>query len=276
MYQIKEALKCRFCYETLAYKPIILTCCFQTICFKHITEFKLDSNSANGSLIKCKLCYKEIQSNEFPANTVAEEFMRLKIIELNFGKDYEMSKLSCDRLKILIDEIEATIKDPKHFIYESISELKSQIDLKREEIKLKIDTKCNAMINELTQFGKECDDNLNTKIFKDKVAMCKKSKNTIQSNLNKWTEDLEILIINTNKWESIRSKSVLTFNQMENLLIGIKNDLMLNKEFKFEFPYNISNNLDLKLISSAKNEYIKIFFIYIMDRDVSRQVYEKN
>ena len=238
MEQIKAALKCKVCLEIFSSRPIILTCCFQTICFDHIAEFKIDAPK-DESLVKCKLCNKEILEKEFPTNTIAEEFLRLKISELHFGKGYVKSKSTCDRVKKLLSEVECTVQDPKNFIYESIAVVKNKIDIKREEFKLKIDTESAAMIKQLDELKIECDNNLSTEIFKEKLNALNKNKELINTKLGKWTRGLSLLTNDAYKWESIRSKSVLAYYQMEYLLDGFKRDLMLNKELHLSYPFDL-------------------------------------
>ncbi len=250
MEQIHETLKCKYCLKTFSSRPIILTCCFQTICFDHITELKSDETKETS--FKCKLCDKEIVENIFPTNTIAEEFMKLKLNELDFGKDYTESKASCNCLKDLLEEVESTIKDPKNYIYATISKIKNRIDLKREELKLIIDNDCELMINQLNEFEKECNENLITNEVKEKLDKLNTNKEIFKIELDKWVENLNLLIIDSKRWEMIRSRSVLSFNQMENLLSDFRNDLLMNKEYKI-FEHYIKPTL--KLTENVLNKY---------------------
>ena len=109
MEQIQETLKCKYCLETLSSKPVIITCCFQTICFDHIAAFK--SHTAKETLFKNYGVNNPYENKEILARSnkkrsetwikkkilnnkkiSRETFIFSRILQINMNKEVKFNK----------------------------------------------------------------------------------------------------------------------------------------------------------------------------------------
>ena len=142
---IKEELTCQYC-KNIYNHPIILGCCFESICKHHIEEL-VDSSTK----FKCPLCHQENTNTNFKANKLIEELIKRDLHQFKINPNNERV---LNDLKTAIQNLETELKDPENIIYEQISELKRQVDLDRERIKSEIDTLADGFIQQLESHGK--------------------------------------------------------------------------------------------------------------------------
>ena len=240
---ILDILSCKFCMKMFNSTPIVLNCCSETICEDHIKEFR--TSNGNG-LFTCMLCNSFNDQACFPTNKIAENLIKMNLQKLEFGENYNVPKNYCKNLEILINQYEDVNKDPKNFIFDYVSKFKFQIDVKREELKEKIDKVSNDLIKRVGNFETECYKNLKSKSMKKKISTFNKELEEIKGKLAKWNDQLKIMIIDEQNWENIRSKSIIKYNQLENLFENFKRELILNKECKF--------NTSIKTLSDLEND----------------------
>jgi DNA integrity scanning protein DisA with diadenylate cyclase activity len=92
-------------------------------------------------------------------------------------------------------------RDPCFYICEIIGELKREIDLKKEELKLKIDEEAEALITQMSKYEEECKKNLKQAEFLVKANILDVNTKKVNVKLQKWSNDLKILESNENKWK---------------------------------------------------------------------------
>ena len=146
-------------------RPIILPCCYKTVCEHHIEKQNESATSKKRKLFTCILCdtSHDMEScKKFASNEIAEKLLNIEIGDkfANFGDIYVQTT---NQIKILEDsfrKVDNLIKDPKNFIYEEISALKRDVDLRKEKLKEKIDDICAEMISKLDKYQQECYENI--------------------------------------------------------------------------------------------------------------------
>ena len=241
MEPILEILTCKYCMKMFKSTPIVLNCCSETICEDHIAEFR--SINSNGSYT-CLLCNNHTNQVSFPTNKIAEKFINMKLQQLEFGENYNRTRNYCKNLETLIKQYEDINKDPKNFIFDYVSQKKFEIDVKREELKEKIDKISNHLIKRIENFENECYKNLKSKTMKKKINAFNKELEKVKSKMSSWNNELQIMIIDEQSWENIRSKSIIQYNQLEHLFETFKSELILNKEFKYNKSIELLNGLE--------------------------------
>ena len=142
---IKEELTCKCCKEIYNH-PVILGCCFESICKHHIEELVYSSKT-----FTCPLCHQENTNTNFKANKLLEELIKRDLHQFKINPNNERV---LNDLKTAIQNLETEFKDPENMIYEQISDLKMQVDLDRENLKLQIDTLADGLIQQLESHGK--------------------------------------------------------------------------------------------------------------------------
>ena len=141
---IKEELTCQYCNQIFKH-PIILNCCGENICKHHVDE--MVSNK-----FLCPLCKEENKNQIFKANKIIEKLIKRELHAFELDPKYETVLSS---LRIEIEKIAAILKDPENYIYEEISELKRQVDLDRERLKIRIDELANDLIQQLESYERK-------------------------------------------------------------------------------------------------------------------------
>ena len=144
---IKDKLTCKCCNEILK-NPITLNCCGDNICQQHLNEL-ISSNSSNRFM--CPLCNKENLNQLFHINNLIQSLLE---VELHMFKINPIYDSVLNNLKKEIGNLVSILKDPENYIYEEISELKRQVDLDRERLKIQIDELANDLIQQLESYEK--------------------------------------------------------------------------------------------------------------------------
>jgi hypothetical protein len=135
--------------------PIILPC-GHSICKSH-------SNNAKGHVI-CNSCGIEhplpsktaSKQGGFPLNEALARITQVEIGSLDFGETHKEAMKSCAQLEKLLDSIESVLKEPTNFTNEAIGSLECVVQLKGEEMKMKIDEQMNQMFVKLNEYKNEC------------------------------------------------------------------------------------------------------------------------
>ena len=183
MDRIRNAIKCAICREILE-SPVILPCS-DTICKKHVT------NQTN-NLIRCEKCGIEhsIPTNGFPTLPFLEEIIKSEIGQLDFGSVHKEAKKSCESFEKALKEFEVLLKDPHFYTHERISELKNIVQLKGEELKLRIDEEMTKLIGKLGEYERQSKEYLSSNEFKVESTKFHSELKRAQSNLDSWIESL--------------------------------------------------------------------------------------
>lgn len=184
MDRIQKLVKCAICHEILK-SPVILPC-NHTICEKHVTSQIRDDH------FKCDKCGVEhrVPANGFQPLPFLEELIEIGITDLDFGTVHNEARKSCESFEELLNEIEAILKDPFIYPHERISELKNSVQLKGEELKLRIDEETEKLINRLDEYERQSKENLSSNEFKEESVKLKSELNAAQSNLVSWLASL--------------------------------------------------------------------------------------
>ena len=143
---IKDDFTCSHCKETYM-DPVFLTCCGENVCKKHIDDLLLQTEN-----VLCMFCDKALPRQEFQINKVLKNLIDRELHTVTIDRKYEDV---LEQLKKKISQIENMHVDPENVIYTKISELKRQVDLDRENAKLKIDKSADEIIKKLESYRTE-------------------------------------------------------------------------------------------------------------------------
>ena len=252
MDQLKDLLKCVICKKTLSASPIILSCCNKTVCEHHVQFKKKKTGSFNCAL--CKTPHQIENVKLFARNEIVEKILQIKIfesIELNkkadLGDVFAKTSKEIENLELSLEKISDFIKDPKNFIYETISSLKRNVDLRREKLKEKIDEISHEMIQKLDNFQNECYENIvNTKLEEKTSDMLKE----IKTSLDEWNkQNKHILIVsNDSKRKEIQSKAIEIDTKIFAALIDLKKELLMNKNWVYLENEKVTQEFKKELI----------------------------
>jgi hypothetical protein len=136
--QVKNLFDCKQCDQLLV-DPVTLLCGY-SVCKRHL-DVLLESYPKDSNTFPCKLCDDEhyIPKKGFAINKTIQNALDIKLNTLKLNPVYEECKSEINDAKISIQKIEILEKDPDNYIFEYFEEFKRQVDIRREELKLKLD-----------------------------------------------------------------------------------------------------------------------------------------
>ena len=235
-----EPIQCTKCFEQLK-TPVVLPC-GNAICEKHQNEDRDDNNS-----IYCSVCdlHHVIPNGGFLRNLALEKLIERKINCIDLGNEYRSTFVKLEHFSELIEKLENLKKDPGEQVYNKISELKSEIDLRREQLKKKVDEDALSIIKQLEEYEKECMANISS--FKAEIENNLKLYDW-KEDLNRWRQQMQTFEKDIDMWKKIHEESSFKYDEMRKAF---------NKFHKGLFLYRLNDYKDLKLFIGNDFDMIK-------------------
>ena len=184
MNKILTAIKCANCQNNIE-TPVFLPCS-DSICKKHTNQ----SNQESVICHKCGIEHK-IPKDGFPPNKALAEIIEAELEKLDFGKTHHQAKESCKLFENELKELEVTLNDPSHYTKQKINDLKNIVQLKGEELKLRIDQEMDKLFGTLEEYERQCKTFLSTNEYQNETAKLSNELKISQSNLDSWIEILD-------------------------------------------------------------------------------------
>ena len=168
---IKEELTCNYCNEVYT-NPLTLNCCGENICKQHVEELTLNNTSKT---FTCPLCNEENENQKLNVNKCIQKMLENQLHNFQVDSKY---KETLANLRIQVKKLEAVLNEPEYYIFNEINELKRQIDLDRDKLKIKIDELADGLIQQLesyeARFKTEYKENVNLEHYYALVEASKK------------------------------------------------------------------------------------------------------
>lgn len=99
----------------------------------------------------------------FSPNKAFALVLNTRIAELDIGQEQNRARNeSFKRVQKTLSELKLSLTDPDFIIVEPIEELKRRVELKKEELVLKIEEEAGTLIDELCAFERTCKSNHRT------------------------------------------------------------------------------------------------------------------
>lgn len=204
MNKIQSAIKCPKCSKVLS-TPIILPC-GHSICQEH--------TGVEQKQIVCEKCGRSHENIEFPINEQLMEIIDAEVASINFGVVHEDATQSFNLLDEALTRFETILNDPIYFVHESVTDLKSKINLKTEELKLLIDETSQRLLNELDEYEKQCTENIETSRPESGLDEFKKLRDETRAKMRSWSNFLNQLKYDEDKYKQIKTEC----DQCQNVL----------------------------------------------------------
>jgi hypothetical protein len=239
------AIKCKQCRCVLE-SPVLLPC-FHSACKKHEQE---------RNTIVCIECDTEydVPKAGFPQNKELSLVIASGIFDNmnDLGPEHKSALDSCNKMKEIIEKVETLLNDPIYYVHERIDELKSRIDLAREEFKLKIDEEADILLNQVEEYERDCKEKLRSCEAESKVkeVELKRELETTKLDLDIWTKILDKFKVDSDKFENIQKTCEASTENLQNQLDSFENTLLMNKfdetQVEVEGFENIQISFDYK------------------------------
>ena len=228
---IKEKLTCKYCYQ-IYQEPITLVCCGESLCKHHINEL-LAIGGTNTFL--CPFCNEKNVNQNFPVSKTIKDLLDVEVHKFDLDPKY---KIILNNLKIEIANLEAILKDPEYIIYEQINELKMQVDLNRESLKIKIDELADDLIKQLESYEKEFKTECKSKVdMKHYISLVEASK----QQFNEYEKYLNLLSSKTEERDKQSKETEIKINNLQSKIKKLNGELFLNKSIIYK-PMEINKS----------------------------------
>lgn len=126
-------------------------------------------------------------------------------------------------------------KDPENYIYKYFEDIKRQVDLRREDLKSKIDTHSDEIIESINNAELEC-----KRLSKEINKMTEDFDNS-KKELNDLINQFETSEINDKKFENIKNSVSVLKDKFNEILIEYKSSLINHKECDFWIQFEDVN-----------------------------------
>ena len=237
LYRFKSLFNCKFCKSV--YKHPIILPCGERICQKDLEIF---SKSPEGH-IACQLCKKEhvLPADGFPICQTLVEMLEMEMYGLNYEEmfpRYNECKNILTNLTQHLNELESLSKEPNSFINEYFFKLRKQIKHSADQLKEKIDTYANEIVETLNEAESKCLgksknlDAINQELNESKVLVNKLTTdfNSFQIS-DQILEDIIQKAINARATFENKSKKLQSIFLDENIYTFQTNELKINDIF---------------------------------------------
>lgn len=218
---IRISIKCFHCKKTLE-SPVLLPC-GESICRHHINEQDKE--------FFCVSCTSNhpIPSGGFYPMKALENIIKTQIERIDLGVPHNDAYKSCKKLETILGDIDLLKKDPFYFINESINEIRNDVEIKREELKLKIDLEANRIVQELNAYEQTCKTHLENSDFVNRSSELETNVKEIKDKLSQWLDEFKTIDSNEEKWKCMKENSDKIIFDLESKVIALKQDLLLDK-----------------------------------------------
>lgn len=154
--QLKTFFNCDHCNQLLL--ETITLVCGKIVCKRmHIDELVEKIVSGENTFI-CPSCQEEhhVPKKGFVVNKRIQSGLGSQFNTLKFYPVFDECKEEKAQAKEIMDKIEILEKDPENYIYEYFDDFKRKVDLRREELKMKIDKYSDEIIQSIEGTQLEC------------------------------------------------------------------------------------------------------------------------
>lgn len=222
--EFHDLFNCQLCKKLLE-NPVILPC-GETLCKKDLGEFITSEDR-----LRCPFCTKEhLQTSEgFPMDRRIQKMIDLKVNQLDFGPVYNNCKKALKGLTEQFNELDLLKQDLNDFILGFYVDLKKEVDLRKDDLKMKIDQYADQIIENILNTEKECLSN------KRRIEDSNKELVTTRRELDMLILEFDSFEINDKKFNAILYKADQLKPRLTEKIAECKKFLCSNKAFKFEF-----------------------------------------
>ena len=238
MEKVKRHFNCGLCSQ-LPVDPITLPC-GNTICQLHISDL-LERRFKRKNTFICESCLDEhvVPEYGYVLNKKIKSASDIKLNSFNVEIGvFDECKKTLEEAKATLAELETISNDPDSYLYEYFEEIKRQVDLRRDYLKLKIDNISYEIIEsiETTHFHLK-------KLSKEVDRLTEDIANA-KIELAGITEQFDAFEIDFSKFENLESVADLLKDKYSKMLTECREALLGHRNYSFEF----------------KNEPVEIFF----------------
>ena len=226
--QMKRLLECDLCNDVIL-DPVTLPC-DNTICRSHLDKLLTDASNEKNTFL-CLVCHKEhiIPKKGFIVNNRIQKLLTLDLNIMKASPLFDECIKEIENAKENVLKVEELQKNGEMYIYDYFENIKRQVDIRREDLKLKIDNFSDEIIKSVE---------LNQKSY----IKLSKEVNKITENINKSKNELNDLIaqfdtleFNDKKFQDTKASVAVVNLELSKILAEYQDSLLDNKIYTFKF-----------------------------------------
>lgn len=244
--KVKSLFDCDLCHETLV-DPIALPC-GNSVCKRHVDE--LLEKEPDKTFLECEICHVEhiIPKEGFMVNKRMQECLNIQLNTLKLLPVYDECKEVIRIAKENVAKIEKLETSAENYIYEYFEDIKRQVDLRREDLKAKIDKYSDETIQSIES---------------SQLSYIKLSKeaNRLAENIDKSKKELDEFVtgfdtfqIDEKKFATIKQNVSDLNDKFKGIISEYHDSLLGNKEYSLKFNgFNVAQTFGCLFVDSIVN-----------------------
>ena len=226
--KIKNLFDCDLCHQVLV-DPISFPC-GSNVCKNHLDKL-LKNVSKDKSFFRCEICQEEhfIPKSGFKANKGLQNCLEIQLNTLKLTPIFDECKTVLKAARERVAEIEMLEKNSEGYIYDYFEDIKRQVDVRREDLKMKIDQYSDEMILSIE----------GTQVNYIKIS---KQVNKISTDIEHSKKELDDYVkrfdtfdIDEKKFEAIKKGVICVNGKLDKIILDYNKPLIGNKEYSFRF-----------------------------------------
>lgn len=226
--EIKSSFDCDLCHELLT-DPVVMAC-GKFICKSHLDKLLMSTSDEKNTFI-CEVCHEEhsVPKKGFIINDRLQSLLEFRFNTLKTSLIHDECKREMDESRIKISQIDLLESNSVNYIYEYFEDIKRQVDIRREDLKFKVDTYSDDLIKSLENHKMNF-----MKLSKEVNQITtefEKSKTTFNDLLKRF----DTLEFNEKKFEEIKSGVEVVNEGLSQIIKEHNQTLTGNKNYTFRF-----------------------------------------
>jgi hypothetical protein len=239
---LDQVFRCNICTNVI-HNPVTLPC-GDSICKYHVDKL-LESSEENINY-KCAKCMREFQIPEcgFEINFAMDFLLKRQLEKLDFGDTYKEAIKECERLRSMVKEYESNKSGPELALCEHYSELRTRVEILKEDFKDKVDDLAGEIIDRLATSELTCKENLkaNQDGFAEFITQA-------ETKLKEWNEELEMFKIDEEKWREVKQEAIEKQKQIKLFVSKLNNEILSDTFCKYN-----ENDMNEKFIEDLTKQ----------------------
>jgi len=226
--EVKATLDCDLCNRLLD-DPVVMPC-DSTICKTHLDKLITNGSNEKSTFI-CEICQEDhlIPKKGFMVNNRLQKQLRLELNALKVSPVFDGCMKEIEDAKEKVVKIEFLEKNAENYIYDYFEDVKRQVDIRREDLKFKIDKYSDEIIKSV-----ELDQMNLIKLSKEANQLTTNIEKS-RKNLNELIAQFDTLEFNDKKFEDIKASVGVVNQEFHKILAEYQDSLIGNKKYTFYF-----------------------------------------
>ena len=236
--KIKNFFDCDSCHQVLV-DPITIQC-GSNVCKGHLDKL-LKNVSKDKSSFQCEICKEEhfIPSSGFKVNKMVQNGLEIQFNTLKLTPIFDECKTVINKARDRVAEIETLEKNSEGYIYEYFEDIKRKVDIRREDLKIKIDKYSDEVIQSIESIQ------LNYIKISKQANQISTGIDQSKKELDDYVKRFDTFEIDENKFESIKQGVVGVNGKFDKIILDLTMRLLRIKNIHSDLmKYLLQISLD--------------------------------